>query len=96
MADPLSIEPSARPDQLRPSQALDVQSRQQSSVQTNLPVAVTSFIGREREMAMLHRALEHTRLVTLTGAGGSGNTRLALQVAAEVVSACAPAQMCTC
>ncbi len=45
--------------------------------QTNLPRQLTSFIGREREMAEVKRALPTTFLLTLTGAGGSGKTRLA-------------------
>ena len=48
---------------------------------------LTSFIGREREMAEVKRLLGATRLLTLTGAGGSGKTRLALQVAADVLDA---------
>src|SRR5579883_773029 len=47
----------------------------------NLPLPVTSFVGREREMAEVQRLLSETRLLTLTGAGGSGKSRLALQVA---------------
>jgi predicted ATPase/DNA-binding NarL/FixJ family response regulator len=50
---------------------------------TNLPLQLTSFIGREREIAEVKRLLENTRLLTLTGAGGCGKTRLALQVAAD-------------
>ncbi|RIL10306.1 adenylate/guanylate cyclase domain-containing protein, partial [bacterium] len=49
----------------------------------NLPVQVTSFVGREREMADLKRLLATARLVTLTGIGGTGKTRLALQAAAD-------------
>jgi predicted ATPase/class 3 adenylate cyclase len=52
----------------------------------NLPLQVTSFIGREREMAEVKRLLEGTRLLTVTGAGGTGKTRLALQVAAELLT----------
>ncbi|HVA93132.1 MAG TPA: helix-turn-helix domain-containing protein [Chloroflexota bacterium] len=52
---------------------------------TNLPVQVTSFVGRERELAAVLDLLDHSRLVTLTGAGGSGKTRLALQVATELL-----------
>jgi non-specific serine/threonine protein kinase len=48
---------------------------------TNLPVQLTSFIGREREIADAQRLLLSAHLVTLTGAGGSGKTRLALKVA---------------
>jgi len=52
---------------------------------TNLPVQLTSFIGREQEMAEVKRLLSATRLLTLTGTGGCGKTRLALQVGAEVL-----------
>jgi non-specific serine/threonine protein kinase len=54
---------------------------------TNLPEALTSFIGREREMVEIKRLLAGKRLVTIVGAGGIGKTRLALQAAAEVVDA---------
>lgn len=47
----------------------------------NLPVPLTSFIGRERELDALERLLSETRLVTLTGVGGAGKTRLALEAA---------------
>lgn len=50
----------------------------------NLPVQLTSFIGRERELAEVKYVLSTSRLVTLTGAGGCGKTRLALRVAAEL------------
>ncbi len=48
---------------------------------TNFPVQLTSFIGREREIADVKRLLSSSHLVTLTGAGGSGKTRLAIQIA---------------
>jgi non-specific serine/threonine protein kinase len=51
----------------------------------NLPAQVTSFIGREREMAEVKRLLATTRLLTLTGPPGTGKTRLGLQVAAQVL-----------
>jgi predicted ATPase/class 3 adenylate cyclase len=51
----------------------------------NLPRLLTSFIGREREMAEIKQLLSTTCLLTLTGAGGSGKTRLALQVAADLL-----------
>ena len=49
----------------------------------NLPQQVTTFIGRERELAELKRLLVRTRLLTLTGSGGCGKTRLCLQGAAD-------------
>jgi ABC-type sulfate/molybdate transport systems ATPase subunit len=49
---------------------------------TNLPAQVSSFIGREAELAAVRALVGGSRLVTLTGAGGAGKTRLALQVAA--------------
>ncbi|HET9909356.1 MAG TPA: tetratricopeptide repeat protein, partial [Anaerolineales bacterium] len=49
----------------------------------NLPLQVTSFIGREKEMAEVKRLLWDGRLVTLTGPGGTGKTRLSLQIAAD-------------
>jgi predicted ATPase/serine/threonine protein kinase len=52
----------------------------------NLPAQLTSFIGRSREIAEIRRLLPTARLLTLTGAGGCGKTRLALQVAAELVA----------
>lgn len=51
-------------------------------ISTNLPLQLTSFIGREREIAEVERLLGTTRLLMLVGSGGCGKTRLALQVAA--------------
>jgi predicted ATPase len=55
--------------------------------QTNLPVPATPFVGRERELAEVRSLIRAgaLRLLTLTGAGGSGKTRIALQVAADSV-----------
>ena len=50
---------------------------------TNLPVPATPFLGREDELASVLDLLEETRLLTLTGPGGTGKTRLALQAGAE-------------
>lgn len=52
---------------------------------TNLPAQLTRFIGREREMADVQRLLSTTRLVTLTGTGGCGKTRLAIEAAAGLL-----------
>ena len=49
----------------------------------NLPLQLTSFVGREEEIAEVERLLGQSRLLTLTGPGGSGKSRLALRVAAD-------------
>jgi predicted ATPase/class 3 adenylate cyclase len=52
---------------------------------TNLPAQLTTFIGRDHLLAEIAAVLEEARVVTLTGVGGVGKTRLALQIAADVV-----------
>jgi predicted ATPase/class 3 adenylate cyclase len=51
----------------------------------NLPIQLTSFVARERELVAVKNLLASARLLTLSGVGGTGKTRLALQVAAECV-----------
>ena len=51
----------------------------------NLPVQLTSLIGREAELSTVKRALADSRLVTLTGVGGAGKSRLALQAAGDLL-----------
>jgi DNA-binding SARP family transcriptional activator len=51
----------------------------------NLPASSSSFVGREREMLEVRRTLAMTRVLTLTGAGGSGKTRLALEATRDLV-----------
>jgi predicted ATPase/class 3 adenylate cyclase/DNA-binding CsgD family transcriptional regulator len=51
----------------------------------NLPDQLTTFVGRAEELAQLRGAMGETRLLTLTGAGGAGKTRLALQLAADLL-----------
>jgi predicted ATPase/class 3 adenylate cyclase len=51
----------------------------------NLPLQVTDFVGREDALAELAKLLPHARLVTLTGTGGTGKTRLAVQAAASAL-----------
>jgi predicted ATPase/class 3 adenylate cyclase len=52
---------------------------------TNLPVQLTTLIGREREMSEVKKVLSDNRLVTITGAAGCGKTRLALQTAGDLI-----------
>jgi predicted ATPase/class 3 adenylate cyclase len=54
------------------------------AIPNNLPKQLTSFVGRDRELAEAVRLLEASRILTFTGPGGTGKTRLSLQVAAEV------------
>ncbi|MEA2494679.1 MAG: hypothetical protein QOJ29_2590, partial [Thermoleophilaceae bacterium] len=54
------------------------------ALRNNLPSDVTRFVGRRREIAAVRRLLGESRLITLTGLGGTGKTRLALKVGAEV------------
>jgi predicted ATPase/class 3 adenylate cyclase len=59
--------------------------RSLGSYATNLPAQMTGFVGRDHELAETAGALADSRVVTLTGVGGVGKTRLALQVGAEVL-----------
>jgi predicted ATPase/class 3 adenylate cyclase len=56
-----------------------------NAVPNNLPVQLTSFLGRERELEEARQLLIDGRLVTLTGPGGTGKTRLSLQIAASAL-----------
>src|SRR4051794_2347613 len=51
----------------------------------NVPAEISSFVGRETELAEVMRLLGGNRLVTLTGTGGAGKTRLALAAATELI-----------
>jgi predicted ATPase len=66
------------PSDFPPLRSLDARAH-------NLPVQATSFIGREREMLAVKERIKSARLVTLTGSGGCGKTRLTLQVAADLI-----------
>jgi predicted ATPase/class 3 adenylate cyclase len=52
---------------------------------TNLPIQLTSFIGREKQLAEVKSLLQDTHLLTLLGPGGTGKTRLSIQAASEVL-----------
>jgi len=55
-------------------------------MQSGLPVGVAAFVGRERERAQVADLVADARVVTLTGSGGCGKTRLAVEVAGDVAS----------
>ncbi|MGH2392010.1 MAG: ATP-binding protein [Candidatus Limnocylindria bacterium] len=59
--------------------------RSLDTMPNNLPSELTSFVGRRIELAQIDNPLERARLLTLTGAGGCGKTRLALQAAADAM-----------
>ena len=65
--------------------ALDEATPQPELPPNNLPSAVDSFVGRADELAEVEEALGDTRLVTLTGVGGTGKTRLAVEVATHLL-----------
>ncbi len=65
----------------------DGEANRASKSKHNLPYQLTSFIGREQEIAQLEELVTANRLVTLTGAGGAGKTRLAIEVASRLTGA---------
>jgi predicted ATPase/class 3 adenylate cyclase len=64
------------PDEFPPIKSID-------AFPNNLPIQLTSFVGRQKEIAEITALLETARLVTLTGSGGTGKTRLALEIGAQ-------------
>ena len=60
-------------------------SLESSSTPNNLPSQMTSFVGREHQIAEIKELLAETRLLTLTGSGGCGKTRLVLRAAEEML-----------
>jgi DNA-binding SARP family transcriptional activator len=87
----LEVEPSPESQQLREQIASSEQAPKALPIewsltpQHNLPVLISSFIGREAEIGEVRQLLKANRLVTLTGSGGIGKTRLALKVAESLV-----------
>ncbi len=73
-------EPAAEPEPARAPPA--------ATAPHNLPVALTSFVGRGRELREVGHLLDRNRLVTLVGAGGAGKTRLGLEAATAHLPAC--------
>src|SRR5438132_11025581 len=90
LGEELGLEPSAALQRLEQSilmqdPSIDAEPRLVAGAPTAapLPAPLTSFVGRENEVVELEGLLSHARLVTLTGAGGSGKTRLALETVAR-------------
>ena len=81
-----TLSPAASTPERQPPASPQPAASVQPSPKHNLPLQLTSFIGREKEIAQVEQLLSAGRLVTLTGPGGVGKTRLALQVAAELVN----------
>ena len=69
------------PSAARSAQKLRLVGGAEQPPPNNLPLELSSFVGREKELAEVKRLLENNRLLTLTGSGGCGKTRLALAVA---------------
>jgi predicted ATPase/class 3 adenylate cyclase len=82
-----------RPEQLYQLSHADLRAdfpalRSLDSRPHNLPTQTTSFVGRDEELVAVAKLLRTCRLLTITGAGGSGKTRLALHAAAEFLASC--------
>jgi predicted ATPase/DNA-binding CsgD family transcriptional regulator len=84
MADDLTLSAMTTTQALSPT-LVTFPRQEQSSRLTNLPVQLSSFIGRKPHLVEIEQRLSSTRLLTLTGVGGVGKTRLALQVAAQLL-----------
>jgi predicted ATPase/DNA-binding SARP family transcriptional activator len=82
LADELGVPPSRELQQAHLA-VLQGEPAARRSVRSNLPAPVTSFVGRERELAQIDDLLARSRLVTLLGPGGAGKTRLAREAGAR-------------
>jgi predicted ATPase/DNA-binding SARP family transcriptional activator len=80
LADQLGVDPGP---ELREAH---LEALRTTSSRTNLPARLTSFVGRDLELEQVIRALAGARLVTLTGTGGAGKTRLAVEAAERVLA----------
>lgn len=77
----------AAQNRLAPKDIAWTDSFRLSQTLNKLPLQLTSFIGRERELAKVKDLMARVRLLTLTGPGGSGKTRLASQVVTDLLAA---------
>src|SRR3712207_2329604 len=80
-------EPPQRPRKLRAVEPAEEEPALRTPARPphNLPLELSSFVGREKEISEVKRWLKDTRLLTLTGPGGCGKTRLALVSAGELL-----------
>ena len=85
LSDELGLEPGEELRRLEEAVLRQEVPAAPSPARHNLPAPLTSFIGRERDLARLERLLGGARLVTLTGTGGTGKTRLALEAGLRVL-----------
>lgn len=88
LQDELAVDPSPETDMLE--DWIEEAPAERNSLETSisyLPIYLTSFIGRQREMTEVKHLLSTQRLLTLTGAGGNGKTHLAVQAATDLVDA---------
>ena len=93
LRDELGVKPSSETVALREQIERELTGApSREALLTNLPTPLTSFIGRQSELAEIKQLLTATRLLTLTGAGGCGKTRLAIQVATDLASRDVPAE----
>ena len=85
LADELGVDPGTDVQQIHVGLLRgEIASRPQPPRRTNLKAQLTSFVGREEEVARISKSLEQHRLVTLVGPGGAGKTRLAAEATAQV------------
>ncbi len=92
LADELGVDPSADLQQVHVSLLrgeLGSRPERAASRRTNLKAQLTSFVGREDDVARIAKSLEEHRLVTLVGPGGAGKTRLASEAAARIIDTAA-------
>jgi non-specific serine/threonine protein kinase len=75
----------ARKETFKTEPTIAVKERRKESSKTNLPIPLTTFIGREKEIDQIVKLFGKNRLVTLTGSGGVGKTRLAIQSAKKLI-----------
>ncbi|GAA4628714.1 BTAD domain-containing putative transcriptional regulator [Actinoallomurus vinaceus] len=84
LAEELGVDPSPELQAVHLAVLRGEQTPARSRGRSNLPARLTSFIGREEEIERVGKLLEENRLVTLTGPGGAGKTRLAIEAAARL------------